>query len=282
MRIVWEFQANKQEKLSTTAFANPNLMFTSVEDEATEIAVLARSRLPQMLRQLGAAVTAPSERRSRDLWWRIRRGVFGRDEAAEQKAAIDAASLEVATLADELQLKIEQFLNLASFAGSPPAYQQDLRESRLTLGQLLLNAGDGKGELDLDTFKTLSNIVDLVELTRRDVQRRMIDDPAIGATFVTAHFPADQPEAAEEILGIALDDLDSKTSLSSGAADRVRLVAQLVYDLRFSHTPEGLLDWFHQPFPELDDRTPIDILEDSEYEQRLRSYARSLRTQVAT
>jgi len=266
--------------LSTTAFANQNLMFTSVEDEATEIAVLARSRLPQMLRRLGAAVTAPSDRRSRDLWWRIR-GVFGRDEAAERKAAIVSASLEVATLADELQLKIEQFLNLASFAGSPPAYQQDLRESRLTLNQLLLDVG-GTKELDLETFKTLSEIVDLVELTRRDVQRRMIDDPVVGVRFSTGHLPADQPEAVQEILGVNPVDFGLSSGVDRRVTRRIHLVAQLVYDLRFSHTPEGLLAWFRQPFPELDGRSPIAVLDDPEYEQWLRSYARGLRSQVAT
>ena len=200
----------------------------------------------------------------------------------ERKAKIDAASLEVAALGDELQLKIEQFLNLASFAGSPPAYQQDLRESRLALSQLLVEYDGGARELDLETFKTLAHIVDLVELTRRDVQRRMIDDPSIGRGFAGAHFPVDQPEAAAEILGVAIGTADAEEKLSPTAMRRIALVAQLVYDLRFSHTPEGLLDWFHQGFPELDNQRPLDVLDDPAYEQRLRDYARGLRSQVAT
>jgi hypothetical protein len=255
-------------------------MFTSVEDEATDIAVLARSRLPLLLRQLGAAT---SEHRRKDLWWRIKHGVFGRDEEAERKAEIDAASLKLAALAEELNLKIEQFLPVASFAGSPPAYQQDLRESRLALVRLLLDEGEGaKSHLDLETFRTLSHIVDLVELARRDVQRRVLDDPLIATRFVVGHLPAGNPDEIAEILGVEVSNLGEERDLPSSVIRRVRLVAQLIYDLRSSHTPEGLLDWFHQPFPELGDRSALDVLDEPSLESQLRSYARSLRSQIAT
>ena len=255
-------------------------MFASVEDGATNIAVLARSRLPLLLRQLGAATA--SQRRLRDIRRRIRWGSFNKEEAAKRAAKVSAASLKIAAVANELDLKIEQFLNLASFAGSPPAYQQDLRESRLALGRLLLDGTGGKKDLDLATFTTLSHIVDLVELTRRDVQRRAIDDPIVGARFALGHLPADKPEATSEILGARPDELGEETEIEPRLARRVKLVAQLIYDLQFSHTPEGLLAWFHQHFPELDGRTPIDVLDEPSFETPLRQYARVLRSQVAT
>jgi transcriptional regulator with XRE-family HTH domain len=51
--------------------------------------------------------------------------------------------------------------------------------------------------------------------------------------------------------------------------NRLRLVARLVAELRHAWTPAGVIDWFQRPRPELEDRPPIELLDDPAYEARL-------------
>jgi hypothetical protein len=272
-------------------------VLSDVEGEATEIRLLAHSRVPTVLRELRALhveQNAPTRRQVRprdvrmlrDMAWRVFRGVLGPDAATQRAARITETQERLGTLLEQLTLKIEQFLALTLLAGSPPEYQQDLRGSRDTLSQLIHAGAQDKG-MTLDTFKTLSHIVDLVELTRRDVERRSLDNVTLAARFAAASFPTDRPDAVSEIMGVSGDRLSDILAGHDGGADpeterRIRLVAQLVYDLRFSHTPEGLLNWFHQPFPELGGETPVRALDDPDLQTELRTYARSLRSQFAT
>jgi hypothetical protein len=61
-------------------------------------------------------------------------------------------------------------------------------------------------------------------------------------------------------------------------ADRLRVIAALVNQLRFSLTPRGVLLWLSSPHKQLDNKSPRDILVASPLEQpRLMALAQSLR-----
>jgi hypothetical protein len=267
------------------------LVFPSVESEAAEIVLLVRPKLENQLRRLRASRSGSKRELKRaargdgalrsDLWWRLR-SFFGRDEQAELAVERSHARIEVSDLMEQLDLKIQRFLDLAAFAGLPGEYQQDLRESKLELSRLYEKEAQ-KSELSPETFRRLNEIVDLVQLTRRDIQRRGLEDPVLAANFVRSWLPADQVASFTEALDLPLGCLEKMPEgLSDEHVRRIRLAAQLIFDLRFSHTPQGLVDWFYQSFPEFDDRKPVELIKQPECAQRLRTWARSLRTQLAS
>jgi hypothetical protein len=271
-------------------------IFPNVEIQANEIVLLVRSRLQNQLQRLRESTgeppggsrwgskppTAHDSGLGRDLWWRVFRNRFARDEQAILAAQRSQARTELSGLMQQLTLKIQQFLDSAAFAGSPAEYQQDLRESQLALNRLYENEAD-KQELSTETFRRLTEIVDLVQLTRRDVQRRAVDDPAVAANFVRAWLPADRVSNFEESIGLPQGALkEMPNNLTDEQLRRIRLAAQLIFDLRFSHTPEGLVDWFYQRLPEFDDQQPTDLINQPQRESELRTWARGLRSQLAS
>lgn len=60
---------------------------------------------------------------------------------------------------------------------------------------------------------------------------------------------------------------------------RLLLVTRLVALLHRAWTPEGVVAWFERPRPDLDNKRPIDVLEDHDYEQRLMTAVRQGRAQ---
>lgn len=66
---------------------------------------------------------------------------------------------------------------------------------------------------------------------------------------------------------------------ASRAAD---LAVELAGVLRHSWTDEGVLRWFERAHPMLDGRPPFDVVDDIDFEQRLRAAARATRAQRAT
>ncbi len=212
--------------------------------------------------------------------WRVR-SRFGRDEQADLAAERSDARIEIADLMEQLALKVQHFLDMAAFAGSPGEYQQDLRESQFALSRLY-EEESSRSELSSETFRRLTEIVDLVQLTRRDIQRRALDDPELAANFVHSWLPADQIVSFTESLELPQNSLERvPKNLTDEQLRRIQLTAQLIFDLRFSHTPQGLVDWLYQSFPEFDGQQPIALIRQPEWAPRLRTWARSLRTQLA-
>jgi DNA-binding transcriptional regulator YiaG len=64
-------------------------------------------------------------------------------------------------------------------------------------------------------------------------------------------------------------------------ARKVRLVAQIVNQLRFVLTPAGTVDWFSWPREDLDNRRPADLLGEPAEEPRLTMIAASMRSTFA-
>lgn len=60
---------------------------------------------------------------------------------------------------------------------------------------------------------------------------------------------------------------------------RLLVVTRLVALLHRAWTPEGVVAWFERPRRDLDDKRPIDVLDDHDYEQRLTTAVRQGRAQ---
>ena len=60
---------------------------------------------------------------------------------------------------------------------------------------------------------------------------------------------------------------------------RLILVTRLIALLRSAWTPEGVVAWFERPRRDLDDKRPIDVLDEPDYEQRLLTAVRQGRAQ---
>ena len=64
-------------------------------------------------------------------------------------------------------------------------------------------------------------------------------------------------------------------------ARKVRLVARVVNQLRFVLTPAGTVDWFSWSRSDLDERCPLDLLDDPAQEPTLAMIAGAMRSQFA-
>lgn len=82
-----------------------------------------------------------------------------------------------------------------------------------------------------------------------------------------------------QLLGISERQLQRIAKGGGKAGRRLQLVVRLVAILRLGWTPEGVLAWFSRPRPELDGHTPIDVIDDPQYEQMLMHAARQGRAQ---
>lgn len=82
-----------------------------------------------------------------------------------------------------------------------------------------------------------------------------------------------------DLVGVSPRTLQRLLKDGGTPPNRMRLAARLVVILRRAWTPAGVMAWFRRPRMELDNRAPIDVLDDPEYEERLMSAARQGRAQ---
>jgi uncharacterized protein (DUF2384 family) len=87
-----------------------------------------------------------------------------------------------------------------------------------------------------------------------------------------------QPELAE-LMGISTRQYQRWGRMHSGPTRRAQMVARLIAILRRSWTDAGVIAWFHRPRRELDDKVPLDVLDDAAYEQALFRAVRQGRAQ---
>jgi hypothetical protein len=151
-------------------------------------------------------------------------------------------------------------------------------------GLTALDAADPNRPLDtVDAF-----------LVRTEAIRHLVRDA------LDAHVPGDTADAralvaqlSEWLPGIKraqLAELVDRTPrhLQRWAKDggrptrRLQLVTRLVALLRRAWTPEGVVAWFHRPRRDLDGRTPIDVIDDPDYERDLIVAVRQGRAQHGT
>lgn len=90
-----------------------------------------------------------------------------------------------------------------------------------------------------------------------------------------------------ELLGVSARTFQRWISTADSAgpegedARRVRVVARIANHLRHALTGPGVVRWFQLPHPQLDDRRPLDILDDPQAAERLTRLAASARSHTA-
>ncbi|HEY7961524.1 MAG TPA: hypothetical protein VID29_06340 [Solirubrobacteraceae bacterium] len=89
---------------------------------------------------------------------------------------------------------------------------------------------------------------------------------------------ASQPELAG-LMGISTRQYQRWGQMRTEPTRRAQIVARLIAILRRSWTDAGVVAWFYRPRPELDDKAPVDVLDDTAYEQVLFRAVRQGRAQ---
>lgn len=153
----------------------------------------------------------------------------------------------------------------------------------------LISADPGLEDPQWEIAEQVAHIMDLFDVLKREIEHSVIDDPRMAAQFVAKEMKdVDQKELAH-LLGFASDrslrDLRAnKVREIRKNPERVMLVAQLVYDLRYAMRPNGILAWFGRPRYQLDGKAPIDLINKnpSAAVEPLRALARGVRGQLAT
>jgi hypothetical protein len=128
-------------------------------------------------------------------------------------------------------------------------------------------------------------MADLLSLMLRRLEHQELDDPAAAAAFVAATL---SDLSDKEIAALLRVDPKTIANWRTGRvtsirknADRVVLVAQLLYELRSSWTPRGLLMWFGSEHPQIG-RTPVELMDEDlpRHSETLRTLARAERGQL--
>lgn len=176
---------------------------------------------------------------------------------------------------------------------------QLLSEIRGYLLAATANLNDATGEAasaDWQRQRIADALVDLEAL--RHILRDGIDHEPLrstqtdGSSFLTRSGAVDQigkwlprlnGEQQAALLGIdARQARRWRDDVGKPASRRVELVVELVGVLRHSWTDEGVVRWFERPHPMLDGRAPMDLIDDLDWESRVRDAANATRAQTAT
>lgn len=140
------------------------------------------------------------------------------------------------------------------------------------------------------TLDTLDQLVLGTERVRH-VIRDALDEQIAGTDGDTAavidellrRLPDTNRDAVAELVGVNRRTLTRWAQQSGTPKRRLRTVARLVAILRHNWTQDGIVAWFHRPRAELDDRTPLAVLaEDNFDDQALIASARAGRSMYAT
>jgi hypothetical protein len=105
--------------------------------------------------------------------------------------------------------------------------------------------------------------------------------------WLAARTEVSQPTLAD-LIGVSARQLQRWLSESEAVqpegddARKVRVIARVVNQLRFVLTPAGAIDWFGWPRTDLDQRRPLDLLDDPAEEPTLAMIAGAMRSQLAS
>jgi hypothetical protein len=167
------------------------------------------------------------------------------------------------TFFDELRTVI------LSIAQSPAWRAHDLARDLLVLVEELRDAIEDDPEAEDPQWRqreVLQRLLVVLHTMLRQLEHGAIDGPEYAARFVA------QTLATVEVNEVAAL-LDTSPKMVNKYRDgevgqirknphRITLVGQLVYELRYSMTPRGVLLWFDAPMEALDGRTPRQLLDE--------------------
>jgi transcriptional regulator with XRE-family HTH domain len=128
-------------------------------------------------------------------------------------------------------------------------------------------------------------MVDVIRRLARRIEHSVLENPDEAAQYVFAQLDSIPVTDIARILGVSTKTVGAWRSGKPvrQRADRVKLVAQLVSYLRYTMTQTGLIMWFEDEADLLDERSPLQLLDESVSSAwaPLISYARGGRGQLA-
>ncbi len=105
----------------------------------------------------------------------------------------------------------------------------------------------------------------VVQAMVRQLDHEAIDSPPVAAKLVAETLATVEPAAVARLLGATVKSLENwrqgRVEQIKRNPGRVTLVGQLVYELRNSMTPRGILFWFDRPREQFGGATPRELLD---------------------
>jgi uncharacterized protein (DUF2384 family) len=140
-----------------------------------------------------------------------------------------------------------------------------------------------QNEEQLDAFdKLLLNVEALRHLLRDALDghvERSEEDIAAIVQQLQQWLPRVSQQEFAGLMGISTRQYQRWAQMHSEPTRRAQIVARLIAILRRAWTDAGVVAWFYRPRPELDDKSPVDVLDDLAYEQALFRAVRQGRAQ---
>jgi hypothetical protein len=105
----------------------------------------------------------------------------------------------------------------------------------------------------------------VVQAMLRQLDHEAIDDPAVAAKLVADTLDELETQEVARLLGATPKSVDNwrkgRVAQIKRNPNRIVLIGQLVYELRNSMTPRGVLMWFDRPRPQFGERTPRELID---------------------
>lgn len=126
----------------------------------------------------------------------------------------------------------------------------------------------------------------VVQAMVRQLDHAAIDDPAVAARFVAEELRSVEVGEVARLLGATTKSVrnwrDGRVEQIKRNPQRIRLIGQLVYEVRNSTTPYGIVLWFDAPREQFGYRTPRELIDAdvADAAQKLLPLARGGRAQL--
>ena len=140
--------------------------------------------------------------------------------------------------------------------------------------ELLLTLEDVRAEIALDRdgldeewkVRYAMKIMHVVvQAMLRQLDHAAIDDPAVAAKFVAEELRNVEAREVARLLGATTKSVrnwrEGRVEQIKRNPQRIRLIGQLVYEVRNSTTPYGIVLWFDAPREQFDYRTPRELID---------------------
>jgi hypothetical protein len=140
--------------------------------------------------------------------------------------------------------------------------------------ELLLTLEDLRAEIALDPDAldegwkvryAMKIMEDVVRAMLRQLDHAAIDDPAFAARFVAEELATVEVREVARLLGATTKSVQNwrrgRVEQIKRNPKRITLIGQLIYELRNSKTPYGIVLWFDAPREQFRDRTPRELID---------------------
>lgn len=136
----------------------------------------------------------------------------------------------------------------------------------LNLLTLLKQARDAYADDDQDGLKiALVGMKTVISRLREQERHAQIEEPSAALTFLDASLDGWSADDLAQVVGAqprVLTNWRSGTRPRPKSRERLLLVTELVADLRTAMTARGVRMWFDNPVPQLDNRSPQQLLDE--------------------